>query len=118
VPPKNVGQRMLGRLDMHYMPVGGAATLELVGTVHRTANTPVYVRVTDAKGRLMLETTLLYGSKRPKATVTLDPAKRPAPFRVYAAGVCLMKWTGDAKRVVIARKADMARKLAVLLDAK
>ena len=89
------------------MPVGngGKAAMSFEGIIHRTARAPVHVTVTDAKGATMIESTVLVGSKRPKVTVALDPAKNPPPYRVRTIGTCRLRWSGDAGVMVVAATA-------------
>jgi len=108
---KGVGYRTFGRSDLYYLPVGGTATLTFSGMLYRTANSPVYVRVTDAAGTQLVETTVLHGSKRPEVSVALDPAKNPAPYRICAIGNCFVKWTGEAEMMALATEADAVRRL-------
>ena len=60
-------------------------------------------RVEDAAGKVLLETTILNGSMRPSATVTLDARKQKSPWKLYVNGGRLgLFWDGPADSLVIA----------------
>jgi len=114
---KGADHRTFYRSDAHWMPTGNtpAATLEVRAMIYREATDPAYVRVADARDKVMLETTLLFSSQRPSAQVALDPARNPAPYRVTLIGNVYSKWTGAADAMVIATDPAAATKMAGLI---
>jgi hypothetical protein len=63
---------------------------------------PTYVRVEDAEGKVLLETSILNGSKRSDATITLDARKQKSPWKFYKGGARLsMRWDGTAEALFI-----------------
>jgi len=72
---------------------------------------PSYVRLEDADGKVLLETTILNGSKRPEGSITLDARKQKAPWKLYkGSGRLCLKWDGAAEALTIAPTADEAFK--------
>jgi hypothetical protein len=71
------------------------------GLLRKKADT-TYIRVEDAAGKVLLETTILAGSKRPSATVTLDAKSGQAPFKLYKSGWdATITWTGPATELTL-----------------
>lgn len=92
-----------------------AVTIEFTGIVFRhdpacPGVMPAYLRIEDADGKLLTETCILYGSKRPTATVTLDARKDKAPWRIYTSGCDpTFKWTGAAEELYIGPTPDAVK---------
>jgi hypothetical protein len=91
----------------YVLPTGAqpVVTLEFTATV-MTANNSMtgtsYVRVENAEGKVLLESTLLGGSLRPSVSVTLDSRTDKGPWKVHINGYTpLMKWTGTAEGLVV-----------------
>ncbi|MBI4024218.1 MAG: hypothetical protein HY360_04500 [Verrucomicrobia bacterium] len=75
---------------------------------------PVYVRIHDADGKLIVEETYLPGSRRPSVTATLDARKNKAPWKFYKGGARMsMKWDGAAEALFIAPTPAEAQKATV-----
>jgi hypothetical protein len=68
-----------------------------------SSGSPTHIRVEDADGKVLLETSIQHGSQRPKATLTLDSRKHKSPWKLYKGGARLgMQWDGPAESLVIA----------------
>ncbi|MBI2191204.1 MAG: hypothetical protein HYU36_04395 [Planctomycetes bacterium] len=115
VPPAGRTSAEVGYLQ----PVGGQGVvqLEMLSTTDfRYAQyaivraNPSAFRIEDAGGRVLLETTVLASSLRPKASVTLDAAQSKSPWKVYRYGDGELRWTGTAEKVTFAPTAEEALK--------
>lgn len=95
-----------------------AVTIEFTGVVftHDPACPgvyPAFIRIEDADGKVLLETSILYGSKRPTASITLDARKEKAPWRIYTNGNDpTFKWTGPAEELYIGPTPDAVKAAA------
>lgn len=71
---------------------------------------PAYIRVEDAAGQVLFETTILNGSLRPTATIALDARKQKSPWKLHANGSRFgLFWDGPADSLVIAPTPDEAK---------
>jgi hypothetical protein len=106
-------------LDHFVQPVAltGPATLRLKAIIDRTRAYPVYVRLEDAGGKLITETSLLPSAQRAQLELTLDPAQHPAPWRLRTIGTFVLTADGPAKSFLIATQAEAATTLAAALAA-
>jgi hypothetical protein len=62
---------------------------------------PCYVRLTDAQGKVLLETSLQAASQRPSATIRLDARTSRQPWRLYRVGSGTFQWTGSAQSLTL-----------------
>jgi hypothetical protein len=61
-----------------------------------------FIHIEDAEGKVLLDTTLLYGSQRPTATLTLDARKNKPPWKVFKSSYDpTLKWSGGAEGLLI-----------------
>jgi hypothetical protein len=113
VPP-GADYKLPGRLDMYFAPVGSAEGLRMYwrGIVYRTHSAPVYVHVEDATGKVLLDTTVLVGSRR--AEVSLN-AQADAPFPWHVVSYCTLEaqwgWQGKVGMLLGANSLAMLDKL-------
>jgi hypothetical protein len=108
-----------GRCEVYLAPVGleGPVTLEWSGDWRYDTSSIGYARVEDATGKLLYETTVLVGSKRPKDRFAI-PAGAPWPWRVYTSGGRgpMMEMLGGAKALAASPTPEGARALAAEME--
>jgi hypothetical protein len=105
----------------YLMPTGSepVVTLEILpfiqkadGMLPNGAST-VYIRIEDADGKILLDTTIASGSMRPTASITLDANKNKAPWKIYKNAVDpSFKWTGPATNLFVGPTPEAVRDAA------
>jgi hypothetical protein len=112
--PLGTEERKRGWFAGYLMAFGAdpKVELELSGYTHTAygANDPFVCTflVRDAKGKVLLDTTVLAKSKRPSVKLVLDPATSSPPWQVCRGNYGLLRWTGPAERVIFAPLPDAA----------
>jgi len=67
------------------------------------------LRITDADGNELFNTSVLNNSMRPSASVRLDASKHKQPFKLHRWGAGLFSWTGDAQGVIVSPGKELAK---------
>jgi hypothetical protein len=81
---------LLERSDFFLQTLGGRSIeLEITASrgrydIYPESATPSGVRVTDANGETLLDTSLFYFGDRPRARLSLDPARHPPPWHWHS----------------------------------
>jgi hypothetical protein len=72
---------------------------------------PFYIRVEDADGKVLLEQSYQFASKRPSASIALDARKQKAPWKLYKnGGFVRIKWDGAADALIMAATPSEAQR--------
>jgi hypothetical protein len=111
--------QVAGRADVYLLPVGPHASATLTWTDrHSTPGRTFlsYVRLEDASGKVIFETTLLAGSARESASFTVDTTTMSAPYHLYQIGGYGPAWDGSAAELLAARRPDQAQAIARALE--
>jgi hypothetical protein len=110
---------LYGRFDGWLQPVGDNQKLTLQFKALKRYD-KVYatsVRLYDANGKAILETSLLYGSERAELSADIDTATHPSPYRLVT--ICpygpSILWTGSARGMVVARDGVQAKLIGKLV---
>ena len=106
-----VGSRIFGTVRCFMRPLKDDAVVQLTleATVGRYAM-PTSVRIEDAMGKVIVDSSVFVSGKRKKVEVTLDPAKNPLPwkFTASASGDNQMTYTGTDELLFAKTAADLA----------
>lgn len=103
-----VGSASKGVMDVYFRPLETNDVIDLrFASEHRRYYQPTRIKLTDARGKVVLDTSIFMAGKRKEAATTLDPAKHPLPWHL------LMVSHGDntitfqgAPELFVARKPD------------
>lgn len=105
----------------YFQPTGAdpVVTLEIAGQVSNLSalipNSVLSsnVHIEDADGKLLLDTSVLYGSQRPSVSLTLDARKQKAPWKIYKGGNDpLIKWSGAAEQLFLGPTPEAVKEAA------
>jgi len=108
-----------GRFDGWLQPVGDnqKLTFQFKALKRYDKVCATSVRLYDANGKAILETSLLYGSERAELSADIDTATHPSPYRLVT--ICpygpSILWTGSARGMVVARDGVQAKLIGKLV---
>jgi hypothetical protein len=95
-------------MDAYFRPLDDKAVIQLkFVSAHSRYWWPTKVRITDARGKTVLDSSVFMAGQRKEVSVALDPVKNPLPWRLMTAstGDYRVEFTG-ADELFFARKPD------------